>query len=651
MEGYQGGRQQQGQRDNRDSGGKLNDPARAPYNFVPLNEKVVSAEPGVDFDSFAEGRLSGYIDLSIETLTPMFIRGNKENLLNPNGQLILQGSSIRGLLRGLVEICSCAKFKADHQFEDRRMYFRAMADMAIRLRNDYKNEIVDGVEAGYLRYNKQNRSYSIQPAQGFDRVTSSGRFKYKKSREGIEVHSGSMPGKNQNWIVFPPDNSKDTIEIAPKLIKAYEGDDNRSEQAFDVLKLARKGKSSSIDFPDGVPVFFKQKNRMVTSFGHTRNYRLPYAGTVADHVPERLKSDQISDIAESIFGKSGDDQNQILAGRVFFEDTAPRRMSDVETRLAALKILGNPKATTFQHYLQQPDGINTAKEKLAHWGDKRAAIRGFKQYWHRANPERPNQKLWTEENLVFKKQDIETWVKSEEKAKKTWTEAKFNLKVEKDANEVEKVRIEGDINLLPDGLRSILTAYYNLDGATTKRLNITKPQNSIVNLVLENERFDAKIRFENLTEIELGALLFVLQLPEGCAHKLGMGKSLGLGSVKIVPKLRIINHSSRYESLFDKDGQWQTGISEENSLEDYKNAFAAYVGKKTSRPQIDSADAYWSQDDRMEELRHMLKLTYASSDAGNWQAKTRYMQLPEFRSRPVLPKPSEVVKDNTYENP
>ncbi|MBK8043624.1 MAG: hypothetical protein IPK21_13780 [Haliscomenobacter sp.] len=292
-------------------------PARAPYNFVPLNKDVVPAEDTVSFDAFHEGRLSGFISLSIENLTPMFIRGNKENLLNPNGQLILQGSSIRGLVRNLVEICTYAKFKPDHQFEDRRMYFRAMADMANSLREEYKNEIADGVEAGYLSYDKQTRKYFIQPAEGFDRIPANGRFKYYQAEDGIEIHSGSMQGKHHNWLVFPPNDQEEPIPVDPKLIKAYEADDNRADQVFDILKLARKGKSGSVEFPNGVPIFFKRGNSKITSFGHTRNYRLPYSKTIAAHVHQPLMDESPLDLAEAIFGRSGEVSNQILPGRCF----------------------------------------------------------------------------------------------------------------------------------------------------------------------------------------------------------------------------------------------------------------------------------------------------------------------------------------------
>jgi len=634
-----------------DKNEKNRDPARGPYNFVPLNEEVVPGQEGVDFDRFAEGkcRLSGVISLTINTLTPIFIRGNKENFLNPKGQLILQGSSIRGMVRNLVELCSHAKLQNDHQYEDRRMYFRAMADKAIRLRSDYKNEIASDIEAGYLTYNFNSRSYSIQPAQGFDRVNSKGIFKYFKTGEGYEIHSGGMQGKKKNWIIHPP-NDEEPLQIDPNLIKAYEEDDNRAKQVWDILKIARKGKWKNVDFPDGVPVFFKRTDGEVTSFGHTKNYRLPYPGSVSNHIPAELKEKSYLDMAESIFGISGDKISKIKAGRVCFEDSIPRKLSDVKTQITPLRILGNPKPTTFQHYLEQPDGMNTASRVLSHWGDEDASIRGYKQYWHKVNPERLDPELWTENSLIFKKNDIEKWIKQETSNKDSWQDSSFHLKIERDSKGQEKIKVEGDLNSFPEKLRDILVEYYNIDGSISKKLKIAKPQNSIVNLVLEGEAFESRIRFENLTKEELGALLFVLDLPKGCAHKLGMGKPLGLGSVRITPKLKLIDRKKRYAELFNEDNNgWESGESAETDLKKYKDAFARYIGEKLPNPGIVDTDSYWTKDERMTELKHMLTLEHAMSNGNaDWTARTSYMELKEFRERKVLPKPSEVVKKNTY---
>ena len=65
-------------------------------------------------------------------------------------------------------------------------------------------------------------------------------------------------------------------------------------------------------------------------------------------------------------------------------------------------------------------------------------------------------------------------------------------------------------------------------------LESDKPDDSqyaIIRPVRAGVVFTGRARFENLTGIELGVLLAALSLPEGCMHKLGMAKPLGLGSV------------------------------------------------------------------------------------------------------------------------
>jgi hypothetical protein len=44
--------------------------------------------------------------------------------------------------------------------------------------------------------------------------------------------------------------------------------------------------------------------------------------------------------------------------------------------------------------------------------------------------------------------------------------------------------------------------------------------------------FEATIRVSNLSDVELGALLWLLDLPDDCHHRLGGGKPLGFGSVR-----------------------------------------------------------------------------------------------------------------------
>jgi len=66
--------------------------------------------------------------------------------------------------------------------------------------------------------------------------------------------------------------------------------------------------------------------------------------------------------------------------------------------------------------------------------------------------------------------------------------------------------------------------------------------NRSVQIMDKDQEFHFEIHFENLREWELGLLISTLRLEKGLAHKLGMGKPLGFGSVEIGIN-GIVNHS------------------------------------------------------------------------------------------------------------
>ena len=48
--------------------------AKAPYNFVPLPEKVLDAEALPTQDRYHAGRHTGWLDCTLTTATPMYVR-------------------------------------------------------------------------------------------------------------------------------------------------------------------------------------------------------------------------------------------------------------------------------------------------------------------------------------------------------------------------------------------------------------------------------------------------------------------------------------------------------------------------------------------------------------------------------------------------
>lgn len=60
-----------------------------------------------------------------------------------------------------------------------------------------------------------------------------------------------------------------------------------------------------------------------------------------------------------------------------------------------------------------------------------------------------------------------------------------------------------------------------------------KPTTTTVHFLKPLKTFSFKVEFKNLTDIELGMLIYALELEKDLLHKIGRGKALGLGSCKI----------------------------------------------------------------------------------------------------------------------
>jgi CRISPR/Cas system CSM-associated protein Csm3 (group 7 of RAMP superfamily) len=565
--------------------------AKAPYNFIPLNETLVEGEEPVDFSKYDDARLIGYIRCELEALTPLYIRdtlneaevandleSNKNlDFFSPGGRCRIPGSSLRGMVRTLVEIMGWGKFIF---FQDKLLFYRGLADQS-NLQQEYRNNMSSydrngkktsyKFSAGYLK--RDGLDYYIIPAtvdrdeKQFEQVPKrdfNKEFVFEKYPDGKTlVISGKMYRKKHDWLINPPDYQKQ-FKISVQDICFYKMDENRfKDKTTDDDRKKYDGDLLRMLSVTGthVPCFYVRWNdfeaKLRVSFGHTGYFRLTYKNTIGEHIPAQLKDDKKNDIAETIFGSLSK-----FASRVYFEDAELKSFFFGNDCISDMtpEILSSPKPTTFQHYLEQNDNANL--KNLSHWNSS-CNIRGHKLYWHRRNSNLPDDKPLAINDIVIRP---------------------------------------------------------------------VKP----------GTKFTCKIRFENLTEIELGALLFALDLPENHHHKLGMGKPLGLGTVKIIPTLYLGDRKQRYSRLFDGD-QWRLA---EKMVENqkYKKAFEHYVLERMSPKERNGADSLWTVE-RMKQLEAMLDWQ-VTGEVG-WVEETRYMQIEhslngnEFKKRPILEKPLE----------
>lgn len=667
-----------------------NKKAHAPYNFVPLNKNVIPAKhPDFEqghptFDQYypdIKGYNTGYIECELETLTPLYIRDtldrqelaerkeSKEipDFFSPAGKIRIPGSSLRGMVRTLVEIVSWSKFGF---FDDKNLYYRGLADQSIDSRDEYSGKMTSRdnkgrskgkMSAGYLV--KEGVNYFIIPAQkdeqgrqyrqirrdNAQRICRKIGARYKefssyKLDDGYLVISGRMPNKKREWIINPK-SSEDRIPVLHLDIESYRKDKNRVPEADLLAKL--KGSR------DEVPCFYVTwkdvdpdnkheedcKKRERVSFGHTGMFRIAYEKSIEALIPINSRENKkIIDISEAIFGKTPDRSSEVpdFAGRVFFEDASCHSKSPyLSDEEFVTQILATPNPTTFQHYLSQD--FEKVKYRgrsvrgLKHYNSSNTEISGWKSYWHKKNGD-----AWKSDTIKMKESDWEEFLKTGN-IDRTSLRDVIEIKRKYVFINLKRLKSYDENNML---YKKFLGFFFKIKNPYSK-IKPIKPEVG----------FSFRIRFENLSQVELGALLFVLKLPPGCHHKLGMGKPLGLGSVKITPRLIISSRPERYRNLMEpsKDGGRYTWTTKEKECnfeapgENPINCFVDHITKHEKlKEEMKGITNLWEAP-RLKTLRALLNYT-DNIEIPKWNERTDYMGLEEFKERKVLPRSKDVIK-------
>lgn len=660
--------------------------ARAPYNFVPLPEQMVTVAPPLDHSAFHPGAFTGWIECSLETLSPLYVRGmlpekdfrewgGKESgeltpqqkdekarffapdpthLVEGKPCPVIPGSSLRGAIRSLVEIIGCGRvrwvgksptftFRAVAAQRDDPLaspYREVIGAFSRNVRAGYLKKVGGGAWQiipakapkdlglpeqgaylkvkehqvgskdlpGFIRLSSPNYkpqvhqvSFSAQTQTTRDRkayaaITQIGPLSAGHPYRGVLVCSGNMiegapagtrTNRKNHALVLEPDEKARPLSIHPQVIRDYENGVSVYER--DEVAAAWGGDPGCL--ADGKPVFYTAVGSQVTCFGHCPNFRIPArqkigsverAVTPFDMIPEALLEGSEPDLADALFGWVEDREDGVgpkkqCAGRVFFGDA---------------QYTGSRAGVW---YRPQPIIPHTLS------GPKPSTFQHYLVQDRRQNHD-PDRK----ETLAhYATPRGETGIRGH---KLYWTRGE-NPPIEASAKELEH--------------ESQLT-----------RITPLKPGVS----------FTFKVRFENLRVEELGALWWALALPAGegqtLCHRLGMGKPLGMGAVKLTPTLHLTDRTARYRALFDGD-RWQSAEKTTDPGEAVR-AFERLVLAKLAPEKTRLEDL-----ERIQELLAMLAWREGSRE---WLDATRYMEIErepgrvnEYKERPVLPTPRGVL--------
>lgn len=575
-----------------------------PYNFVSLNDVVLHpplyeyVKDYTDNKDMQKGykeflldgkKYSGYCEVDIENITPLYIGGADKKFFSDGENLCIPGSSLRGCLKNLFKVITNGTMRIDKDnpdITDKILYFRNLAgkkvDPTKQLYSDrftydktYKDK--DGklktkkesiAKAGFLV--REGKQYYIcraemKPEKGDKRKVNPEAPCIKWNNEGADVSTGYMNNKKHYYEIKSP-VWKDKYLIPDNVLNGYRDDKNR--KGLDLLKVENHKKGTDRDkflkgaekFDYIVPCFYVEENGIVSHFGAGPYYRIPYRESIGDHVPKDLKEAQI-DFADAIFGNK-----ECWSSRVFVEDCYLDSDKSALEKQDYAKILMGPNPTSFQFYLNTDEYKNPQ-----HW-DSSANIRGYKFYWHK------------------------------------------------------KMRWQGD-------------------------KNDNENMNNLIAPVKPNNHFKGKIRFENLDAVELGAFMYLFGIAEekDICYKLGMGKSIGLGSIKLTGKF-YFRDDTYYKKLFATDKKGFAKCLIEVDKQKFIDEFKIYLKSKLS------PESFVSYKQRINSLKAILSIKYMmSANSEKWNSMTRYMKIGNkgdknledkniITSRIPLPTIEEVIK-------
>ena len=609
--------------------------ATAPYNFVSLPEKVLPAQ-FANVDGFKKhiastGNLSGEILLDIETLTPLFIGGNGSTSFAPVGTPIIPGSSLRGMFKNIFKIVTCGAFrgqtssqKKGEDFNDEHIYFRCLMGVGRYPWTKDLNKLYNGRMTHDVR-GKDGKFHTV-----------------KNARPGFLICT------TDNKIFVAPSIYKSDRKDDRILIREYEEQFNTTvaernsscvkwdgTTAYIITGSQRRDKLFDAD--DYNQLTGNDKKRAGKQF--IRFTRLEYVDWCREHWLE--VSDEVLNSYRHDRNRRGVDllKSKDVLNRSELERLTGASLPDVKTLIPCHFLEENDQLTAFGHgqcfripYRQRiGDAVKISGNDEIDFADAvfgRAELWASRVYFEDATPEKVSALAEATVHPLMQPNptSYQLYLKQANADKLTnWDSA--------DA-QVRGYKLYWH-NAAPDWHAN--ASELSLDRGKSADKRLTREMSPLA----KGSRFTAKIRFKNLSAVELGALMMIFDLYglQTAAYKIGQGKPFGFGSVRITPTLYVESETA-YTNFFDADG-WQNPYCKKNPAE-YLDAFKNYVT-------VNDLFEPWRKV--MAELKKILD--WSLTERKNWSSKIKSMSGDvsqangvdeRFKQREPLPSIFEVVK-------
>lgn len=536
-----------------------------PYNFVSLKDEKDVVYKG----ERKLGTNTGKLVCKLVNKTPLFIMGESEQdnkghtkkwFCREKGIPIIPASSLKGAIRNVIDVLTNSVIRnvEDEKLEQRmgagkfESVFGIIESLpengkngviveAERIKvktkekiknsnksNDYgkefskkyneKDGLIEKVNLKDSIYNLKETEIKIKPGVTTVEklITNSGEYKKyviddENGVQGVLWFSSPIFGKIHEKLLIPKKNGR-KFEFSKE---EYEDFKYIIKQRAERIKNGKDINSSTFYYDKnlerGDPLLFEVKNgKMAEHLAFSEIPRLRYKFSPLDLVPEEFcPGDSLKKLSfsERLFGTTGDNTKKDEEKKDELVALSGRVFFE-DAKNYKPEMIDNGNLVTLKAFGEPHPTLTTFyldNIEKNYNENKDVSIRGRKFYWHH-----------------------------KEKIGKSFSEYRKSLEMPKIKNKNGKYENE--------------LAY-----------------NSSLELMDINNEFEFNVNFENLTDEELGVLIYAIELEDGLLHKVGKGKAFGFGSCKIEIKEFLLENKDKYKDFLIEP------FEKESKKEDYIN--------------------------------------------------------------------------------
>lgn len=640
---------------------------------------------------------TGYFDVFIENITPLYISDGK-SFFTDGKNICIPGSSLRGALKNIFGIITNSGFRPNEDFTDTHIYYREIAgknhlkdlkaEYLSRIKNTKTCSKDNGsfkIKAGYLV--RKNNVYYIIPAISPEPTRSTnflemsgtkiireykadniiveiyvglqpnivgkdGSGKYKAGMlwhdDHVDVFSGEMLTKKRFYRFGAPDIENISAALDDELLNEYWNDRSKGRLSLcsrdgkaekENLKLGFAQKGGCDDFVDqNLKECYLDLCQKVDKYGclylpvrvKANKKGSKYADDKAGKYKIGLDDPEVAQKAQSLLNHFAEDRKP-LTGPL----TGPRSLlyglSDYDYIIPCFYQAEGKKVTSFgaNPYYRIPyinsiaDAVPDALKDTSNEGnntltDFTTAIFGSLDNW--------GSRVFVEDCLLVS-----------EKVKREQRHEAIPLRTPNPSSYQNYLEQYGSIANWDVGNADIRgnKLYWHRDMDWRDETQLAEEMKTYLEPLEAHHTFRGRIRFENLDDIELGALakIFKIASRPNIALKLGMGKSIGLGSIKLSAEL--FEESKEYlTSLFSTDGAFVD--YKPVKYNSYVTGFDNYMDEQLDNQGAGAKKIY---KERMEELKLILSTDLMNNK--DFKKKTDYLPFEIIDLETGKPKPNK----------